>query len=304
MAMIHVNRGATSLGAFPEEQVREGIRSGRFLASDLGWREGMASWQPLSQFIEFAEDITAAKPAAPAATPPPPQTPTPPTMIAPSAGSTSTASAPRSGLPWDDRHSKGLFSAFIETLQMVLTRPGEAFTAMRREGGLGEPLLYTIIGGSFGLVFYFIYQLAFQSLGVFANRPNPLAHVIGTSIGGVILIIFVPVLVAIGAFINAAILHVCLMIVGGAKQPFETTFRVICFASGSVFPLMVVPLCGGLIAGIWDIVLRCIGLARAHETDTGRAVLAVLLPVIVCCCGGLLCVMMLGGFGALMHATQ
>src|SRR5947209_3531674 len=148
MAMIHVNRGATSLGAFPEEQVREGIRSGRFLASDLGWREGMASWQPLSQFTEFAEDITAAKPAA---TPPPPQTPTPPTMIAPSAGSTATASAPRSGLPWDDRHSKGLFSAFIETLQMVLTRPGEAFNAMSREGGLGDPLLYTIIGGSFGL---------------------------------------------------------------------------------------------------------------------------------------------------------
>jgi hypothetical protein len=258
----------------------------------------MASWQPLSQFTEFAADIAAAMSPSGA---PPPQTPTAPVMIAPTAG---TTSAPRSGLPWDERHSKGLFSAFIETLQMVLSRPSDAFTAMRREGGLGEPLLYAMIGGSFGLIFYFVYQLAFQSLGIFANRPNPLAHVIGTSIGGVILIIFVPVLVAIGAFINAAILHVCLMIVGGAKQPFETTFRVICFASGSVLPLMVVPLCGGLIAGIWDIVLRCIGLARAHETDTGRAVLAVLLPVIVCCCGGLLCVMMLGGFGALMHATQ
>jgi hypothetical protein len=295
MAMIHVNRGATSLGAFPEEQVREGIRAGRFLPSDLGWREGMASWQPLSQFTEFAGDIAASS------APPPPQAPTAPAMIAPSAGSTS---APRSGLPWDERHTKGLFSAFIETLQMVLTRPSEAFTAMRREGGLGEPLLYAIIGGSFGLIFYFIYHLAFQSLGMFANRPNPLAHLVGAGIGGVILIIFVPALVAIGAFINAAILHVCLMIVGGAKQPFETTFRVICFASGSVFPLMVVPLCGGVIAGIWDIVLRCIGLARAHETDTGRAVLAVLLPVIVCCCGGFLCVMMLGGFGALMHANQ
>jgi hypothetical protein len=259
----------------------------------------MASWQPLSQFTEFADDIAAAP--AGSAPPPPPQTPTAPAMIAPSAGS---ASAPRSGLPWDERHSKGLFSAFIETLQMVLTRPSEAFNAMRREGGLGEPLIYAIIGGSFGLIFYFIYQLAFQSLGMFANRPNPLAHFVGASIGGVILIIFVPVLVAIGAFINAAILHVCLMIVGGAKQPFETTFRVICFASGSVFPLMVVPLCGGVIAGVWDIVLRCIGLARAHETDTGRAVLAVLLPVIVCCCGGFLCVMMLGGFGALMHANQ
>src|SRR5438046_6928670 len=139
---------------------------------------------------------------------PPPQTPTAPAMIAPTAG---TTSAPRSGLPWEERHSKGLFSAFIETLQMVLSRPSDAFTAMRREGGLGEPLLYVMIGGSFGLIFYFSYQLAFHSLGIFANRPNPLAHVIGTSIGGVILLILVPVLVAIGAFRNARLLLVCFM---------------------------------------------------------------------------------------------
>src|SRR5207249_2900210 len=100
MAMIHVNRGATSLGAFPEEQVREGIRSGRFLSSDLGWKEGMANWQPLSQFAEFASDFPAA-----AAAPPPPQTPTPSSSaVAPATGSTS---APRSGLPWDARASKG-----------------------------------------------------------------------------------------------------------------------------------------------------------------------------------------------------
>ncbi|PYK53054.1 MAG: transporter, partial [Verrucomicrobia bacterium] len=45
MAMIHVNRGATSLGAFPEEEVHEGLRTGRFVPTDLGWREGMANWQ-------------------------------------------------------------------------------------------------------------------------------------------------------------------------------------------------------------------------------------------------------------------
>jgi hypothetical protein len=40
--MINVNRGATSLGAFSEEDVRDGLRTGRFLPTDLGWREGMA----------------------------------------------------------------------------------------------------------------------------------------------------------------------------------------------------------------------------------------------------------------------
>src|SRR6266436_3742359 len=209
MAMIHVNRGATSLGAFPEEQVREGIRAGRFLLSDLGWREGMASWQPLSQFSEFSE-----------------------------------------------------------TLQMVLSKPGAAFTAMRREGGLGEPLLYGLIGGSFGFIVYFVYNLAFQSLGMFANRNNAFTHLIGAGIGGIFLIVCAPLFVLIGIFVGSAILHVCLLLVGGARQSFETTFRVVCFAGGSVNPLLVIPFCGGLIVGIWKIVLYCIGLARAHETDT------------------------------------
>jgi len=60
--MIHVNRGATSLGVFSEEEIREGLRTGRFAPTDIGWREGMATWQPLSQFTEFAG---AAGPAVP-----------------------------------------------------------------------------------------------------------------------------------------------------------------------------------------------------------------------------------------------
>src|SRR5205807_6333500 len=107
MAMIHVNRGATSLGAFPEEQVREGIRSGRFLSTDLGWKEGMANWQPLSQFAEFAEDLKAATPSAPTPSPqaPTPTTPTPAIV----SGSTSAA---RGGLPWEHRDTLGFVSAF------------------------------------------------------------------------------------------------------------------------------------------------------------------------------------------------
>ena len=63
MAMIHVNRGATSLGVFSEEEVREGLRTGRFVSTDIGWREGMANWQPLSQFTELGAAAPGAPPA-------------------------------------------------------------------------------------------------------------------------------------------------------------------------------------------------------------------------------------------------
>ena len=36
--MIHVNRGATSLGTFSEEEVREVLRIGLFAPTDLGLR--------------------------------------------------------------------------------------------------------------------------------------------------------------------------------------------------------------------------------------------------------------------------
>src|SRR5882724_5991564 len=282
MAMIHVNRGATSLGAFSDQEVREGLRTGRFVPTDIGWREGMATWQPLSQFPE----LEAAAPGAP------------PAQI--STGATSEAAAPRSGLPWDERQTKGLLNAFIETLQMVLIKPVAAFTAMQRQGGLGEPLLYAVIGGTFGGVFAITYNFALRSFGSFGDRHGAMEHLFG-GIGWIFLLVLTPLFVVIGMFVVSAILHVCLMIVNGAKQSFETTFRVVCFAEGSASPLLVIPFCGGFIVGIWKIVLYCIGLARAHETETGRAVIAVLLPLIVCCGGCLLLIFLVLGTWSAQH---
>ena len=278
--MIHVNRGATSLGAFPEEEVREGLRTGRFASSDLGWREGMPSWKPLSQFSEFA----AAAPAAP-----PPQI---------GATSTSETAAPRSGLPWEHRHERGFANAFIETLAMVLTKPDQAFRTMKTEGGLAEPLIYALIGGCVGGIVSLLLSLGLQSMGLFAGQRDTFAALAGIGVGSIALIVLVPVFIVIGLFIGAAIVHLCLMIVGGANKSFETTFRVLSFSQGSTGPLQIIPVCGGLIAGVWALVVNCIGLARAHETTTGRAVLAVFLPLVVCCGGGILLAVMFGAFGA------
>lgn len=283
MAMIHVNRGATNLGVFSEEEVREGLRTGRFVPTDIGWREGMANWQPLSQFPELG----AAAPAAP------------PAQI--SAGATSEAAAPRSGLPWDHRQERGFFNAFVETLVMVLTKPGEAFTTMKREGGLGEPLIYALIGGCIGGVVSFLFSLGLQSVGLFADRHDTFAAMAGMGAGSAAFIVLLPLFIIMGLFIGSAIVHLCLMIVGGANQSFETTFRVLAFSQGSTGPLQMVPICGGLIAGVWALVCNCIGLARAHETDTGRAVLAVFLPLIVCCGGGLLIAFMFVGAWSASH---
>ena len=290
MATYHINRGGTSLGTYSDEDVRAGLRSGRFLGTDLGWREGMEAWLALAQIPEFAQDIPAAGAAAP-----PPQAASPGSLPA------VAAAGARSGLPWDDRQQKGFFAAFIETLQMVLTRPAEAFTVMKREGGFGEPLIYAVVGGSAGAIVSFLFSLLFHSFGMFTDQRNPLGAMAGMGIGSIGFIILAPLAIVICLFIVAGIVHLFLMLVGGANQPFETTFRVLAFTQGSTGVLQVIPVCGGLIAGVWGLVVNCIGLARAHETDTGRAVLAIFLALVVCCGLPLVLLFMVGGLAALGH---
>ena len=280
MAMIHVNRGTTSLGVFSEQEVREGLSAGRFAPTDIGWREGMATWQPLSQFPEFGGT------AAPTVPP-----------VQPGTAPTATTVAGRTGLPWEHRQERGFFNAFIETLTMVLTRPAEAFSVMKREGGLIEPLIYALIGGCLGGIVSLLFSLGFRSIGLFADKNNSFAAMTGMGMGFAS-IILLPVGIVIFLFIWSGLAHLCLIIVGGANQSFETTFRVFAFTQGSAGPLQIIPLCGGLISGVWALVCDCIGLARAQETDTGRAVLAVFSPLIVCCGGVLLIAFMFGAMGA------
>ncbi len=275
MGTIQVNRGETKLGVFSEEEIREGLSNGRFLPTDLFWREGMPTWLPLAQF-------SAAESAAPGA----------------AAAIPSVAIVAQSGLPWDRRQELGFFVAFFETLKLVLLNPSVAFANMKPEGGLVDPLIYAVIGGSLGWVFYFIFSLFIGSLGALGDH-NALGGLLGFGFGGIFALIFFPIFLTLGLFIGAGIVHLCLMLVGGAKRSYETTLRVLCYSVGSTYPLMIVPACGGAIAGIWCLVVECVGLAKAHETTTGKAVLAVFLPIIVCCGGGFLLAVMFGTIGAL-----
>ena len=295
MAMIHVNRSGTSLGIFSEEDVRAGLRTGRFIPTDLGWREGMAQWQPLSQFTEFAADI-------PIAAAPPPATPTddvtpPAAPVVP--GPPPVSSAGRTGLPWEHRETRGFLSAFADTLVMVLTKPATAFSIMRTEGGFGGPLAYAVIGGAIGAIISFIFALGASALGFGGGgRHDAMGAMMGMGLSWVGFI-FRLMMVALAPFIWGALVHLSLMLLGGATKTFETTFRVVAFAQGSTAPLQLVPCCGWLFSVVWNIVANCIGIARAHEIDGGRATLAVLLPLIVCCGAGICILFLFGGLAAL-----
>jgi hypothetical protein len=282
------------------------ITTGTIKPETLVWREGMSDWLPLRQ-------AQAAVP--PSVIPPEPGTARcdscgqyfPPTELVQiqdrhicetckpavvqqlqQGGELPSALAlDRSGPPWEQRNVIGTPKAAWETIQAVLAKPGETFASMKREGGLLNPLLFNVLIGTIGGVVSLIYQFGLSALGS-ASQQQPgaaqqlAAMGIGT-VGIVMLAILMPFILALMSFIYAGVLHVSLMICGGAKQPFETTFRVNCYVFGATSALQVVPFCGSLVGGVWWIVAMCIGMARAHEISTGRAIAAVLLPTVLCC---------------------
>lgn len=291
--MIHVNRSGQSLGIFDEARVREGLATGEFIGTDLGWREGMPTWRPLSELENFG-----------ATPPPPPIAPTEPTATVEAEQTYTTqpaiANTPivtpseATGLPWENRERLGFANALVATIAMVITRPAEAFTVMKREGGLGDALLYAIILGLVGALASFGFTFVLPTIGLGASSFGDVLG-LGASAGFLLLAPFGMIL---GIFIGGAIIHVCLMLLGGANRSFETTIRVLCYAGGSANIFVLVPVCGGMIASVVTLVLDCIGLARAHETETWKPVAAVLLPMVVCCGGFMIIAIFVGALGS------
>lgn len=199
----------------------------------------------------------------------------------------SVHSGPRTGPPWE-RNGPST-SSFVETIKLIYSSLGFFFTDMRREGGLGQPLLFAVIGGSIGGLAAACFNIGIQFLAMFAGAQNgppgfgPGAGAAFIVVMFVVVVVLVPIGVVLQSFISAAVFHVCLMILGGANKTFETTFRVVAYSSGSTSLLLLIPLCGQYVQGIVSLVFSAIGLMHAHETSGVKATFAVLLPVLLCC---------------------
>jgi hypothetical protein len=202
----------------------------------------------------------------------------------------------RPGLPWETK--KQNLQSWWETAKLCMMQPSYAFSIMRLDGGMGQPMLYAGLGLGIG----FLAQLAWNIpmvivMGLAMGNGQEAATFIGVQIVSTVVqgAIGVVVGATVGLLIGTAIVHVCLMLLGGARQSFEATLRTLAYAQGATAWLNVIPFVGPIINGIWALVIEIIGLSRAHDIPVGKAILAVFLPLIVCC--GLI-ILIAGGIGA------
>ncbi|MFH1117322.1 MAG: YIP1 family protein [Pseudomonadota bacterium] len=171
--------------------------------------------------------------------------------------------------PWEERENYGVFGAYIQTATRCMLTPKQFFSKLPTSGGWGNPILFAIFSMVAGLALgYALVQLFQGGVGFIG-----LLFVIVVSL--VVLVIAVPV----SMILSSGILHLCLLLVGGAGRGYEATLRVVSYASvTSLFNAVPVV---GTIVSLYGLVLTVIGLRETHRTSTGKAAAAVALPVVV-----------------------
>src|SRR5258706_7042122 len=141
-----------------------------------------------------------------AAPPPPP----PPTL--PPGG-------PLAPLPWERWREIGFMEALVSTVKLLITNPTEAWARTPAKGNLLDPLLFSIMISWVGAAIFAFYGLFFAAPWLrfmppqYRERFGSVAA--GHAVGFIAQIILAPVFITIFLFIMTAIIHLCLMLVGG-----------------------------------------------------------------------------------------
>ncbi len=207
----------------------------------------------------------------------------PPTAVAGDDSGANTGNQTAGYVPWEHREQLGFLQAFSQTWSDATFHPQQFFCAAPKTGNIGAALLYAFLIGMAASLISSFWQ--YQLYGSMADMKD-FERVFGMGLSREMLRYFVlasPFLLILSLFLSSAIFHLCLVLVGSAKNGWEATFRGMCYSYGPQF-LSLIPWCGGIIAGIWQLVIMVIGWRELHESTTGRVLLALLLPIFLCCC--------------------
>ncbi len=211
--------------------------------------------------------------------------------------------------PFEDP-SYGFLKGYFETWKQSIFQPTEFFSRLPVHDA-GKAFLYAwltqVVGGEIAMLWTFLQMQAQRGLmaNVPGGAPPETAQLFKTMswVYGGAGFILIPLFAVLGIFLSAGIIHLGAMIAGAANRGWNATFRAVCYASGPQL-FAVIPICGGLVGGIWVLVLDIIGLMHTQRTTGGRATIAVLvLPLLlVCLCGILMAVVIGAGSAFLQHA--
>lgn len=175
-------------------------------------------------------------------------------------------------VPWERLDTYGFFPGLWETIKRAMLQPAAFFRSMPVGGGQIKPLIFYLLIA----VFQIVMQMLWDMTGVGADATGE-AGLAGIS--AIMLLAIYPLLLTVMLYLMAALVHVCLHIVGVVTRGFEGTFRALTYGSAPMV-MVLVPMVGPLIGAIWSLVVTFLGYKHIHRTTTGKVLLAMLLPLI------------------------
>jgi len=193
--------------------------------------------------------------------------------------------------PWERRKELGFWRGWGQTLKQSMFSPEEFWSSVRPDGPIGDPILFAwlTLAITSAITAYPNHAIStwltrlMVSAGQFPPELRRLmegerspAFFWGWLVGYVLLM---PAF----AIIAGGIVHVLLLLTGGAKGGFSATMRAVCYAAGPLL-FSLIPLVGGIVGSVYSAVLFFWGLVRLHRSDWWRPVLSFVLLLAFCCC--------------------
>jgi len=181
--------------------------------------------------------------------------------------------------PWEDRSRVGLWAGIHRTFVSVLFHPAAFFRGLHHRDGLREPFAAGLLFGSLGVMLSLFWDLVMAVWGL-GGGLQAMASRFNVSLLFPLLLVLAPLLVTLGLFAVSGVVHVFLLLTRGARHGFEGTFRVVAY--GQMTQIFgAVPFLGGLIGGLWYMVVLVIGLREIHGTTYARVILAFVLMTVL-----------------------
>ena len=187
-------------------------------------------------------------------------------------------------IPWEEPSDGNIFLSLLKTIRQSLFSPARFFERVAPGGVFGYPVSYGLLLSFLGVFVQMMWNLilnrdtvegALAFLNITPHEAS-VTFLFLAAVGVPVLILFL----VVSLFVEAAVVHVCLAILRGARAPFVGTLKVTCY-SCSVYVFMFIPFVGVPLVTVWGIVLKVMGISRVHRIGTGKAILALLLPVII-----------------------
>ena len=178
---------------------------------------------------------------------------------------------------------------FIDTnrIERVLKRDKTVWTEIRDDKSATLQCVMTVVA------VILLNVLASALVSIIQSPSTAVQTIVGMLIAMVALIILGPIIVSIAVTLGAIIPHIIAKMLGG-KSSFIGYIKVLCYvfvlnAASAVFTLFnVIPVAGALINTLLSLVLTIVSIwytiiatREAHELTTGKAALAVLIPVAI-----------------------